>query len=765
MKNFKLKTLALAIMVSVSVSAQAAPTCDTTITGDTAGGCTAVGGDELVIGPNGSLTTLALDNISVVDVSQAMTSIVNDGHIDHIGSGYNSVRVNSGGSIGSISNELTGVMDGGIYVTSGGSVPIINNEGSILSNSGGGIDIADGSTVIFNSGTIAGDFGGIRAFNTGVITSLTNTGEISGPDAISAAGGGTINLINNSGIINGNVIMGAATLNLTGIEAVINGDVTGSLGSVVNLAGMYTTGGAFNTVETFNVDTGSRLYVVHAMDVDTFNNNGLLRIEPTYTAVITGDYNQGSTGILNVTASDDTTYSVMQVNGTATLPSNAKIAVDVTSPNFVFTSALVNGMSGVLQAGILVSDGTFSVTDNSALFDFDAVKNFNSVDLTLTASTVNNALNAIKESRYTAAIGAATTFDGLVSEFASTGTTGDADMDIVVGQLGAFSSNSALADAIESTLPAASGAVGQATMGAAGSVTTLVSARQDSNRGMASGDEFLTDKHMWLKPFGSWAEQDTRQGVSGYDVDSYGLAIGMDGELNTNLTAGFAFAYIDSEVNSVLAAGGSNVNVDTFLGKVYASQVFANDLVLNTQAGLGWSQYDSQRRLFNNDVASADYDSVSVQLSAELERSYEVNVNTVLTPYVGADYSYVSVDGYKEKGAAALNLNADSSNYDSLVLSVGVKGEFDATDTLVLLGNVGLGYDLMTDASTLTSSYAGGGAQFTTTGVAPDELTYTAGFGAKYALANGTELIAHYDFTGRQDFTDQSASITARWMF
>src|SRR5690606_13056980 len=40
----------------------------------------------------------------------------------------------------------------------------------------------------------------------------------------------------------------------------------------------------------------------------------------------------------------------------------------------------------IISASTLISDGTFSTTDNSLLFDFTAIKDGNTVDLTLTAA-------------------------------------------------------------------------------------------------------------------------------------------------------------------------------------------------------------------------------------------------------------------------------------------------------------------------------------------------------------------------------------------
>ncbi|MCP4492814.1 MAG: hypothetical protein GY820_36730, partial [Gammaproteobacteria bacterium] len=46
-----------------------------------------------------------------------------------------------------------------------------------------------------------------------------------------------------------------------------------------------------------------------------------------------------------------------------------------------------------------------------------------------------------------------------------------------------------------------------------------------------------------------------------------------------------------------------------------------------------------------------------------------------------------------------------------------------------------------------------------------DELVYKVGVSAEYRLTSGTEITANYDFSGREDYTDQYVSASFRFMF
>jgi outer membrane autotransporter protein len=51
---------------------------------------------------------------------------------------------------------------------------------------------------------------------------------------------------------------------------------------------------------------------------------------------------------------------------------------------------------------------------------------------------------------------------------------------------------------------------------------------QNQLRGLSSGEEYLTNQNVWLKAFGGLATQDAINDVSGYKINSSGLAIGID---------------------------------------------------------------------------------------------------------------------------------------------------------------------------------------------------------------------------------------------
>jgi outer membrane autotransporter protein len=621
-----------------------------------------------------------------------------------------------------------------------GSSGLTINSGATLNAGFGALIDTTTSGYIINNGAM--NFTDVYALviDSSIVSEITNSGSanFSAPYGIRLDAGGTITNFTNTST--GTYSMGADYAIRNNGGTITNFTNAGSINFTSGYYGLWFDTGTIGTFTNTGTMTGTTFWDIRFSGgtFTTLNNQqGRATSDPLTMTDPPTNYN-----IIIASASD---YGQIKFLNTGSL--NFGIYGASVIDSTTYTSVL----SGITATDLASNIGTFGSLDWQLVETSSGSKIWDLLFATpaVTVPAVS-VLGSTSNKRKTLASGAAAVIDTnqvLLDEFVD--LTGDQQ----------------IANAAESTLPAIAGGVSQITTMTTNAVTDVVSARQDIKRGLSSGDEMMTDRHIWFKPFGGWTEQDTRQGVTGYDIDSYGLALGFDGDVSSSWNVGFAFAYINSDVESNLAAGSHTIDMDSYQTKVYATNMLDNVTALNLQAGIGLSNYDSNRRLFNSDAANADYDSWNTQLSAELERSYQVSGKTVMTPYVHADYSYVSVESYNESGAGVLSLNVNDDSADSLIIGTGVKANHTLSDSLLLMANAGIGYDVMTDRNSLTSSFAGGGAQFTTEGIEPDEWVYNAGVGAKYSLANGTEITAAYTVDARQDYTDQSVSANFRMMF
>ena len=314
--------------------------------------------------------SIAGNFINTGGISGLDSAYIQDSHIagDAINTGV--FAASSGaGILANIDGSLinTGLMWGGAY-----SVDISGDIKGGIYNSGtmaGGLDFSSGvyldahTPTLVNTGEIWGFSGGLVVGGRAHIGTLINSGTISGSESSLA--------------VSGNAFLGS--VHIVGAHARFEGPVDAP------------------TVP-FYVDKGAiyRLLAEDAMTIKSLSNHGTLVLgapedERPGPSTITGDFKQIAGGVLRTEVTDTTHYGQLVISGTATLPARARIEVELTQATLPLEASR---LQDVLSAGRLVSDGTFTVSSNSTLFDFAAVKDGNTLDLTLATKTANGVQGA-----------------------------------------------------------------------------------------------------------------------------------------------------------------------------------------------------------------------------------------------------------------------------------------------------------------------------------------------------------------------------------
>ncbi len=330
-----------------------------------------------------------------------------------------------------------------------------------------------------------------------------------------------------------------------------------------------------------------------------------------------------------------------------------------------------------------------------------------------------------------------------------------------------LSTDQQISNAASQTLPLLTGGSMVAAQSALTGINRVIQARIEGNRGMSSGNDFYGDKHVWFKPFGSKADQDDRNGVSGYKANTYGLAFGVDGTINSATRLGAAFAYAKSDINgqSSVAPQSADVSVYQLIG--YGSYNLDERTEVNFQADFGQNRNKGKRQIaFTSTTATSNYDSYTGHVGVGLGRTYPLSSQTSLTPSVRADYTWIKDKAYAEEGAGLLSLNVDSRTTEAFVISTNGKISHQLNDQTSLTANLGVGYDTMSKLSAITAAFAGAASSaFVTYGINPSPWIGQAGLGAVYKTKSGLELSARYDVEYRESFLNQTASMKARWAF
>ncbi len=711
-----------------------------------------------------------------VTTSSTITSFSNSGLIQSNTNGIASFL--SYGTVGTFLNsgtiEHTGSSSAVIY----NNATSVRNTGLIKSNTGHGVvigylNVASGGDFVNDGTIVTNGASGIEAVQIGdgadadVLSSFTNNGIIRNTGAgaaISVNPNATVtNGITNTGLIDGAVSLNTATLNLNGTSGRITGPVSGSTGSAVNVNGTFTTEGTVS-VDTFNIASGGLLSMAHTVTATTFTNGGTLSVpSPGVTTLagsgtsstISGNYVQSVNGVLRTNVADGSNYSQLVVTGTATLPSNARIDVNVADPGYIFSATR---LQDIIVAGTLASDGTFAVTDNSTLFNFNAVKDGDSVDLTLSAAGYTGVTDAVMATGNTMATGAAAALDTVISSSPSSELS---------RQFLALTSSQQVSDAVSQSLPAMARGIAVASRSAMRSVNRSIRSRLDDVVGLSSTEKKNADKRVWIKPFGSWADQDSLGGVPGFDARTYGAALGADTAASDSVRLGVAGAYAKTELESKSAVAPQDATLDFYQLIGYGRMSLDEYTSVDFQADVGKYTTEAHRQVsFASSIASSEYDSHTAHAGAGIGRRYDLNQQAQVRPSLRIDYTRIKNDAYSEAGAGPINLDVDSAKTEELLLSLEAQGRYRFDRRSAISGDVGIGYDAINERTTVNAAYAGApGVRFTTRGAHSSPWIGRVGFGASHRTTSGVELFAHYDAEFREQFINQTFALTARYAF
>uniref|UniRef100_UPI0031DF1972 autotransporter outer membrane beta-barrel domain-containing protein n=1 Tax=Herbaspirillum sp. TaxID=1890675 RepID=UPI0031DF1972 len=684
-------------------------------------------------------------------------------------SGSGSVNQNGSGTA-TLSGNNT--YSGGTNITGGliNFTSLANFGSGNIALNGGGLQWAVGNTTDISGRLNAlGAAGGVFDTNG---NNVTFANAIGGAGNLIKQGLGTLALTGNNNYVGGTTITGGLVnfsslanfgsgniaLNGGGLQWAVGNttDISGRLNALGAAGGVFDTNG--NNVTFANAIGGAGNLVKQGSGTLTITGNNAWSGNTTVSAgtLALGSYTQTAGQTLTIGSSSNTNYGKLAVTGAASFNPGANLAVNVAGLN---TLAAGQTLRGVVTAGTLTAS-TFNITDNSALFNFNAVLNGNIIDLNIISA--NSIAGAVNAAGLKPAIGAARVLDTQVNG------TPTGDMTNVVTALGRLSDLPSVVRAADQTLPQNFGTA--ALSGTLSSLNRLFSGRFASGgqTGLSSGDA-MTNRQVWLMPFGSRASQDDRDGASGFSANTWGLAAGIEADLD-NLRLGLAYAYGNTNVigNTALSGAGSHAKIDSNVLALYGSLPFS-DLTLGFQVDTGWNSSRSNRDLnFGglNRTASADYGTWSAHAGASLAKAVPLTAATTLIPALRLDYTRLQSQSYTESGAGALNLTVAAKTTEALVLGVESRLVHALDAQSQLSAHLGAGYDAINDRGDLVAAYAGAPGQgFTASGIEHSPWIIKAGIGYTHKTAQGTDVSLRYDAEGRSGFINQSASVKATWRF
>ena len=558
------------------------------------------------------------------------------------------------------------------------------------------------------------------------IGTLTNHGSITADDYYGIdITWGTVDDIINSGTITASTyeaiilrLSGSSVTNAINNSGTITGNTDGisvvsggSIGSVINT-------GTITGITGYSIDNAGIITTIRN-DQNNLTLNGNLPTNYSFIANSSSDYGK----LIVSNPSGSTNFGIYSATNTGTY-------TDVISG---VTSSNLNTLAGTY--------GAWTWTLSDANTD-------NSWDLKL----AGNLLNSVNSLGNTLGQNAAYVIDqngDLLNLFNSQTTTQE------------------LSEAVNQTLPLLVGSSSLTTLNSLSSINKIVRSRMQTTSGLSSGDDIVEDRYMWFKTFGSTAKQDDKDGVTGFDADTYGFILGGDKLYNNDWLLGIALAYANSDVKSNSNIAQHQLDADLYQVVFYGNKDIDLKNEFNFQIDGGVNKNKGFRSIaFNSTSASSEYDSHTGHIGIGLNHTHLDNNKYTLSTMISEDYTIVKDDAYTESGAGLLNLDVKKRTTEQFLLSVAEKYNYKMDETMNFDVKVGGSYDFINEQSTTVAAYSGApSSSYRVNGLKPEAFSGFIGLGLIKAFANTHELSLNYDAVIKKTFTIQTASIKYKWLF
>lgn len=276
----------------------------------------------------------------------------------------------------------------------------------------------------------------------------------------------------------------------------------------------------------------------------------------------------------------------------------------------------------------------------------------------------------------------------------------------------------------------------------------------------------------WARGVIGSAHQGTRDGISGHDSHSDGVAMGLDTALKgCPAILGASFSYVDSRI-SAKDVNTTRTDVNSYQLAMYGDYGLGRELFL--RGALGYTRYDNDSARHNaagpGVTAFGSYGANQYDAFAKLMRYLQWGAATV-TPNLMGRLIHYDPQSYNETGAGLANLHTsqDSMNVAEIGVGADVTWVFDANDNS---GNgfspgfhAGLSYDLAGDRIETDSTPVGGGGVTTTAGPSIARTRLNTGLNMVWFTGGGWDMKAAYDVDVKQDYFAQAGTLRVTGRF
>jgi len=675
-------------------------------------------------------------------------------------------------------------------------------SGSLFGTGGVTFQNSGGAAMITLTGTSY--YTGQTVVAANLLVGLANSGFGAGP--VTLGGNNTLELVGAANLPNPIAMLGNTTIDAHGQTGTFSGPISGagsSLtivdgigGGVVALsgAGGSWSGGTFVDAGTLQMGAAGVMPSAGALTINggTFDMNGWAQTMGSVTnnaalktgaasLTVTGNYAAGAASLLGVTPFVGEPNLI--VGGTANITAGASLTVNGKPASgyyeIVQTNAPIAQQYAFIAPGFGYNDTVSYIGDDIFLKviapsyvaagqtpnQMNLASAFNSQtanvspDMALVLTTLNTltgpqlsaAMDQISPIGYSAIGGAALTGAGLNAA--------------AIGRR---------IDALESGIASAGGRVDRYTVSGPSPYPGTLVAEGGGGPVPAAELEQEKDDSNWglfFSGLDTIARQDGREGAAGfqpgYSFVSYGGALGFDYRIADGFAAGLTGGYLQG--STTIDDGVGKLTSESFRFGAYAA---AWDEALHGSLYLGGAldSYNTTRdiptfaRAATASPAGGEFD-MKGSLGYDLKSGA-----TTLSPFGSLDIDRVSVAGFTESGAGALDMNVGPQTDDSVRTTLGAKfahrfgfdeNWFGLTPAL----SAAWEHEFANQSRAISAQFATGGASFAvgTADVAREALLGSAGFAMEFG--KDATLRFGYSVDVRSDFMARTIDANLRFRF
>lgn len=528
--------------------------------------------------------------------------------------------------------------------------------------------------------------------------------------------------------------------------------------------------------QSVGVDTNATLSVVNTSNITStggvsvagklsLSNNQNLNVNGPFTFQAGSTYitdmggNLVTTGLINVTGM-----------ATTTSPYYLTIVNPGFSPGVTTVIPILTGTSSALTNPLITNPPNLLTTFGTSITG-------NTLNLTITSKPVETFANQTNTEGVAGALdeialGAPTT-DGLLSIFE---------------QLSLFSNAASLNKALATLAPIVDGAILYESFNTQNRIFGTIGDRMDrmnfwrlhlpnmAKKGVSSGDETYAEADAelgaWAKVFLQHGNQKERQGIDGYQDNTWGVIVGGDTMITEQSLIGASLSWASLDVNNHVSASKTTAN--SYQATIYGTLDFDCPLFANGSVGVSYNNYVVARNIIFNNIdlfPRAHFHGLQTGAKAEMGYVYTFKSRPSLhaIPVVSMFYSDLNLRGYQETGVGTASQLVQGADFKTLLTGAGVRlaDDYALTDYMLLQTQVRAMafYDLFDDNMQTTSQFAGAGPSFSTVGFTPARASYSLGASAIIFSHYNFNVSADYDFSGKADYTSNTGFFRIRYEF